>query len=305
MSRAGHRRLAAERDQREGADGAEERDERRQQVQPRPRAVGDDVLLARHLAEVGDGLQQAVGADAVGAVADLEATDELALDPRHEGEEQHQQVRQDQRLDDRDVRPVDHQPVFPAAATVAVAVPGSGAPRRLMRTAPAHQAARGAHAAAVLAVGRADDRRVTVGQAEADGVGVVEHDPAAPLVGQVRRAARRPRRASARAAPRAGSGPPAATPFAAGRHRSAWPRRAAPRAGRRARAARARRARPRERAERRADRPPCGRRRGPGEVGSSTPRCGRRRRRRTPTTRRRPGGCTAGRSRWVRPSRLV
>ena len=55
----GMRRLAAERHQRERRERGEHRDERRGQVEAPVRAVGDHVLLADQLAEVGDRLQQA------------------------------------------------------------------------------------------------------------------------------------------------------------------------------------------------------------------------------------------------------
>ena len=169
---------------------------------------------------------------------------------------------------------VDHQPVFRRVGTVAVAA-GSGAPRRLMRTAPATRRrecapARGARRPASPTI--AD---VAVGQAEADGVGVVEHDPGRALVGEVRLrstaapristggATRRKRPSGGR--PSAGAAPGAPVRASARRRRA---RRVA------ARAARAPPSAPHVRAPN-AGRSATMRREDPGRrsSGSSRPRC--------------------------------
>ena len=91
------------------------------------------VLLAQQLAEVGDRLQEPLRADAVRAVARLEAPDQPALDPGHDGEEAHQQVDERERLDRRDV-----EARRPSAACSTSASPVRRARRvQLMRTAPA------------------------------------------------------------------------------------------------------------------------------------------------------------------------
>ena len=127
----GMRRLAAERDQRERGERGEHRDERRRQVEAPVRALGDHVLLADQLAEVGDRLQQAHRPDAVGAVARLHPADQLALEDRHEREEPHQAVDEDEGLDHGDEYAVGHQ-----ASTSIVQAPSTGAPSQAKRTAP-------------------------------------------------------------------------------------------------------------------------------------------------------------------------
>ena len=183
------RRLAAERDQRERRERGEHRDERRRQVQPPVRAVGDHVLLADQLAEVGDRLQEAERADAVGAVARLHAADQLALEDGHEREEGHQPVGEDERLDQRDEHPVRHQsaPLDGRGAVDGRAVPGEahGAGRRAC-----------ARARAVPVVAPPAWRTVTaraLGDAEPLGVGAGDHDLVAALEARAARCAR-PRR---------------------------------------------------------------------------------------------------------------
>ena len=102
------RGLGAERHQGERRDRAEECDERRGKEQARSRAVGDRVLLLQELAQVRDRLQEADRADPVRAETGLEAADHLALGHGHEREEEHQQVHEHERLDERDDDAVRH-----------------------------------------------------------------------------------------------------------------------------------------------------------------------------------------------------
>ena len=171
------------------------------------RAVGDHVLLADQLAEVGDRLQQAHRADAVGAVARLQAADQLALEDGHEGEEAHQAVDEDEGLDQRDEHPVGHQ-----ACPSTVQAPSTGAPSQAKRTAPGasvreSRAVPGRRAARVA---HRDGR--ALGDAEAQRVLAREHDLVAALeresLGARDRGARRTAGGARR---RAGRRPPAAT----------------------------------------------------------------------------------------------
>ena len=133
------------------------------------RAVGDHVLLADQLAEVGDRLQEAHRPDAVGPVTGLHAADQLALEDRHEREERHQAVREHERLDHGDEHSVGH---YDASFSM-LAGPSTGAPSQAKRTAPGAERAReadrpGRRAAGVphghmLALGDAEPLRVRAG----------------------------------------------------------------------------------------------------------------------------------------------
>ena len=59
-------------------------------------------LLADQLQQVGDRHEQALGAGAVRAEAQLHAAEQLPLEPGREGEEHHHDVDHDERLRDRD-----------------------------------------------------------------------------------------------------------------------------------------------------------------------------------------------------------
>ena len=222
-SRARDARLAAERDQRERGERGEHRDERRRQVEAAVRALGDHVLLADQLAEVGDRLQQAHRPDAVGAVARLQPPDQLALEDGHEGEEPHQPVDQDERLDQRDEHAVGHQ-----ACPSTVHAPSTGAPSQAKRTAPGASVRESRAAPLVVPAGVTHRHGRTLGDPEAQRVRAREHDLVAALerealgardrgAGEERARARR-RAGRRRSAPRraAGAGPAARRACGAG-----------------------------------------------------------------------------------------
>ncbi len=77
------------------------------QQRPKDEERGDRVgrsegLLGEQLADVGERLHQAEGADAVGTVAVLEAADQLALEHRHQRQDAEDDAEDDEALDHHD-----------------------------------------------------------------------------------------------------------------------------------------------------------------------------------------------------------
>ena len=91
-----------ERDQRHRRHGREHRDRGREREHPADRAVGPELLLEQQLPDVGHRLQRAERADAVRAVAVLEAAEDLALGEQHDRHELEDHREDDQRLQDLD-----------------------------------------------------------------------------------------------------------------------------------------------------------------------------------------------------------
>ena len=92
----------AERDQRERRHRREDRDRRRQREQEADRGCRAELLLGQQLEDVRERLQRAVRADAVGAVAALEAPEQLALGEQHDRHELQADGEDHDRLDDLD-----------------------------------------------------------------------------------------------------------------------------------------------------------------------------------------------------------
>ena len=93
-------RRGAERDDGDDAGGRDDREDRRDAVQERHRVPGPEVLLAEELQDVGDRLQRAERADAVRAVALLEAAEHLAVGHEHDRHEVEDDQEDHQRLQD-------------------------------------------------------------------------------------------------------------------------------------------------------------------------------------------------------------
>jgi hypothetical protein len=74
-------------------------EKRRQQIEERVGAGGHDTLLRQQLEDIGDGLQQAVRADAIGARAQLNMRQHLALDPLQVGQSRQQREQHDRGFD--------------------------------------------------------------------------------------------------------------------------------------------------------------------------------------------------------------
>ena len=87
------------RDHRERAERRERGQERREDVEHVDRGGGEEALLADQLDEVGDRLQEPVGAGAVRAVAQLHPPHHLALGERQVREADEDEVDDDERLD--------------------------------------------------------------------------------------------------------------------------------------------------------------------------------------------------------------
>ena len=92
----------AERDDRERGDRGDDRDHRREREQPADRRARPELLLGQQLDDVGQRLQRAERADAVGAVAVLEAAQQLALGDQHDRDDLEADGEDDDRLDDLD-----------------------------------------------------------------------------------------------------------------------------------------------------------------------------------------------------------
>ena len=89
-------------DDRQREDAGEDRQQRPEHEQRRDRVGRPEGLLAEQLADVGERLQDAEGADPVGPVAVLEAADQLPLDHRHHRQDREDHAEDHQRLDDHD-----------------------------------------------------------------------------------------------------------------------------------------------------------------------------------------------------------
>ena len=87
---------------RERRDRGEHRDRGREREHPADRAVGAELLLEQQLPDVGHRLQRAERADAVGAVAVLEAAEDLALGEQHDRDELEHDREDHQRLEELD-----------------------------------------------------------------------------------------------------------------------------------------------------------------------------------------------------------
>ena len=92
----------AERDDLEGGHRRQDRDDRREREQEADRAGRAELLLGEQLEDVGQRLQRAVGADAVRAVAGLEAPEQLALGEQHHRDELQPDGEDHDRLQDLD-----------------------------------------------------------------------------------------------------------------------------------------------------------------------------------------------------------
>ena len=77
----------AEGDDGQGEVGRDEEEDGGEEVDPSIGGAGDDVFLGDELEEIGDGLEEAEGADAVGADPVLEAAGDLALGPDDVGDD--------------------------------------------------------------------------------------------------------------------------------------------------------------------------------------------------------------------------
>jgi hypothetical protein len=86
-----------------------QRQRRRQQVDHLVDVPRDDLLFEDRLHRIGHGLQQALGAGAVGAVAHMEARQQLALVPgqvRKAGQQHHDEHHRADDRDDEQVQPI-------------------------------------------------------------------------------------------------------------------------------------------------------------------------------------------------------
>src|SRR4029079_9455440 len=92
----------AEGDDGQRGDRGEDGQDRRDHEEQADRGGGAGVLLAQQLADVGDGLEQTVGADAVGAVAGLEAAEQLALGDEDDRDDRQPDGEDDHRLEELD-----------------------------------------------------------------------------------------------------------------------------------------------------------------------------------------------------------
>jgi hypothetical protein len=80
----------------QAASASTDRDQRRQQEHDLVGARRDDRLLEHELEQVGEGLQQAEGADDVGAAAQLHRRPDLAVGEQDEGDEDQQRDEEEQ-----------------------------------------------------------------------------------------------------------------------------------------------------------------------------------------------------------------
>ena len=94
--------VAAQRDQTEDDERRDHREDGCQPEHPLVGLVRDEVLLQEDLQAVGEGLEDAEGAGAVGTDAVLEVRDDLALEPDHQHGRQQGDAQRDGGLDDDD-----------------------------------------------------------------------------------------------------------------------------------------------------------------------------------------------------------
>ncbi len=97
-----HRPAGPKRDEGEGGDRGEGRDDRREDVRQVDRRLRGERLLADELEEVGDRLEEPELAGAVRSVTELHPPHQLPLDQRQVREEPEEDVDDDHRLDQRD-----------------------------------------------------------------------------------------------------------------------------------------------------------------------------------------------------------